>query len=122
MDDSGDERKRPRGSNSKGLNYFGLFLLFSSSAFLIAPGLFGPLFLNLSADVSEAVIYYYFWTFVSYFIFAFSIILLMVNNVFRFFENQRADRSPSQPIRNWLINLKIFAISLLLWFALVLIL
>jgi len=90
MTNSEGESKRPRGFIGKIINYFGLFLLFSSSAFIVAPELFGPLFFSLSADISEAVVYFYFWSFVSYFIFAFSIILLIVNNVFRFFRKPKS--------------------------------
>jgi len=89
MTNSEGESKRPRGFIGKVINYLALFLLFSSSAFIVAPGLFGPLLLSLSVDVQEAVGYYYFLTFVSYHIFAFSIILLMVNNVFRFFRKPK---------------------------------
>ena len=89
MGDDEDKGKRPRGSTRRVLNYFGLFLLFLSLGFIFAPAVFAPLFLNYFS-VADAVVAFYFWTIVNYFIFAFSIILLIVNNVFRFFENQRA--------------------------------
>jgi hypothetical protein len=116
MSDDEDESKRPRGSNRKGLNYFGLFLFFSSSSIIFTPLLEN--FPSLAPNGWEILI----WLAWGYAIFAYSIILLIVNNVFRFLENKRTDRSPSQPTRNWLRNLKTLGTSLLLWFALLLIL
>lgn len=116
MGDDVDESERPRGSNRKGMNYFGLFLLFSSSSVIFTPLLEN--FPGLAPNGWEILI----WLAWGYAIFTYSIILLIVNNVFRFLENQRADRSPSQPTRNWLRNLKTLGTSLLLWFALLVIL
>ncbi len=116
MSDDEDESKRPRGSNRKGLNYFGLFLFFSSSSIIFTPLLEN--FPSLAPNGWEILI----WLAWGYAIFAYSIILLIVNNVFRFLEKQRADGFPSQPTRNWLRNLKTLGTSLLLWFALLLIL
>ena len=114
MDDDEDESQRPRGSTRRVLNYFGLFLLFLSLSFIFEPVMFAPLFLNYFGEGAFPA--FYFWIFVNYYIFAFSIILLIVNNVFRFFEKRRADRSQSQPTPNWLINLKVLAISLVILF------
>ena len=114
MDDDEDESQRPRGSIRRVLNYFGLFLLFLSLSFIFEPVMFAPLFLNYFGEGAFPA--FYFWTVVNFFILAFSIILLIVNNVFRFFEKRRADRSPSQPTPNWLINRKVVTITLVLYF------
>ena len=116
MGDDENESERPRKVNIGGLNYFGLFLLFSSSSIIFTPLL--EFFPNLAPNGWEALI----WLVWGYAIFTFSIILLIVNNVFRFLENQRADRSTSHPTRNWRKNLKTLGTSLLLWFALIIIL
>jgi hypothetical protein len=116
MSDDVHESERPRKVNIGGLNYFGLFLLFSSSSIIFTPLL--ESFPNLAPNGWEALI----WLAWGYAIFAFSIILLIVNNVFRFLENQRADRSTSHPTRNWRKNLKTLGTILLLWFALIIIL
>tara|TARA_B100001173_G_scaffold286107_1_gene273537 strand:- start:31 stop:396 length:366 start_codon:yes stop_codon:yes gene_type:complete len=116
MGDDEHESERSIIFNIGGLNYFGLFLLFSSSSIIFTPLLEN--FPNLATNGWEVLI----WLAWGYAIFAFSIILLIVNNVFRFLENQRTDRPPSHPNRNWLKNLKIIGTSLLLWFALIIIL
>ena len=111
-----NESERPRKANRRGLNYFGLLLLFSSSSIIFTPLLEN--FPGLAPNGWEILI----WLAWGYAIFTYSIILLIVNNVFRFLENQRADRAPSKPTRNWLRNLKTLGTSLLLWFALLIIL
>ena len=116
MEDDEDESGSPRKANRRGLNYFGLFLLFSSSSIIFTPLLEN--FPSLATNGWEILI----WLAWGYAIFTYSIILLIVNNVFRFLENQRADRSTSEPTRNWLRNLKTLGTSLLLWFALLIIL
>ena len=98
MDDDEDESQRPSDSKRKGLDYFGLFLLVSSLSIFFIPGLDGELYLLALA------------------ILPFSMVLLIVNTVFQFFEKRRADRSQSQPTPNWLINLKVLAISLVILF------
>ena len=98
MDDDEDESQRPSDSKRKGLDYFGLFLLVSSLSIFFIPGLAGELYLLALA------------------ILPFSMVLLIVNTVFQFFEKRRADRSPSQPTPNWLINLKVVTITLVLYF------
>ena len=100
MGNDEDESERPRKADRRGLNYFGLFLLFSSSSIIFTPLLEN--FPGLAPNGWEILI----WLAWGYAIFAYSIILLIVNNVFRFLENQRADRSPSKPTRNWLRNIK----------------
>jgi hypothetical protein len=116
MGDDEDESERLRKANRRGLNYFGLFLLFSSSSIIFTPLLEN--FPSLAPNGWEILI----WLAWGYAIFAYSIILLIVNNVFRFLENKRTDRSPSQPTRNWLRNLKTLGMSLLLWFGFLMIL
>ena len=116
MGDDEHESERPRKVNIGSLNYFGLFLLFSSSSIIFTPLL--ESFPNLAPNGWEIFI----WLAWGYAIFTFSIILLIVNNVFRFLKNKRADRSTSHPNRNWLKNLKIPGTSLLLWLALIIIL
>jgi hypothetical protein len=116
MGDDEDESERLRKANRRGLNYIGLFLLFSSSSIIFTPLLEN--FPSLAPNGWEILI----WLAWGYAIFAYSIILLIVNNVFRFLENKRTDRSPSQPTRNWLRNLKTLGMSLLLWFALLILL
>ena len=116
MGDDKNEHERPRKGNRRGMNYFGLFLLFSSSSIIFTP--FLENYPSLAPNGWEILI----WLAWGYAIFAYSIILLIVNNVFRFLENQRADGSPSQPTRTWLRNLKTLGTSLLLWFAFLIIL
>ena len=116
MGDDEDESERLRKANRRGLNYFGLFLLFSSSSIIFTPLLEN--FPSLAPNGWEILI----WLAWGYAIFAYSIILLIVNNVFRFLENQRAHRSTPKPTRNWLRNLKTLGTSLLLWFALLILL
>ena len=116
MGDDEDESEHPRKANRRGLNYFGLLLLLSSSSIIFTPML--EHFPSLAPNGWEILI----WLAWGYAIFTYSIILLIVNNVFRFLENQRADRSTSEPTRNWLRNLKTLGTSLLLWFALLIIL
>ena len=88
MGDDEHESDSSRIFNIGGLNYFGLFLLFSSSSIIFTPLLEN--FPNLATNGWEVLI----WLAWGYAIFAFSIILLIVNNVFRFLKNQRADRPP----------------------------
>ena len=116
MGDDEHESERPKIFNIGFLNYFGLFLLFSSASIIFTPML--EHFPNLAPNGWEVLI----WLAWGYATFAFSIILLIVNNVFRFIENQRADRPTSHPNRNWLKNLKILGTSLLLWLILIIIL
>ena len=111
-----EEGKHPRKADRRGMNYFGLFLLFSSSSVIFTPLLEN--FPSLAPNGWEILI----WIAGGYAIFAYAIILLIVNNVFQFLGNQRADWSTSQPTRNWVRNLKILGMSLLLWFALLTIL
>ena len=108
MDDDEDESQRPRGPKRKGLDYFGLFLLVSSLIILFNPDYIIILVSNE----------WQFWGLLlsALAILAFSIILLIVNTVFQLFEKRRADRSQSQPTPNWLINLKVLAISLVILF------
>jgi hypothetical protein len=110
------ENERPRTANYARLNYFGLFLLVSSSSIIFTPLL--ESFPNLAPNGWEILI----WLAWGYAIFTFSIIFLITTNVFGFLENQRADSSTSHPPRNWVKNLKILGTSLLLWFALILLL
>ena len=116
MGDDEDESERLRKANRRGLNYFGLFLLFSSSSIIFTPLLEN--FPSLAPNGWEILI----WLAWGYAIFTYAIILLIVNNVFQFLGNQSADWSPSQPTRNWLRNLKTLGMSLLLWFALLILL
>ena len=111
-----NEGKHPRKADIRGMNYFGFFLLFSSSSVIFTPLL--EHFPGVAPNGWEILIWLALW----YAIFAYSIILLIVNNVFRFLENKRTDRSPSQPTRNWLRNLKTLGMSLLLWFGFLMIL
>ena len=115
----GDERMKVYAREKparRGLNYFAFFLLFSSSSIIFTPLLEN--FPNLAPNGWEILI----WLAWGYAIFSYSIILLIVNNVFRFLENRRSNLSPSPPSRNWLKNLKTLGMSLLLWFALLIIL
>jgi hypothetical protein len=116
MGDDEHEPERSRKANRTGLNYFGLILLFSSSSVIFTPLLEN--FPSLAPNGWEILI----WLAWGYAIFAYSIVLLFVNNVFRFLENRRADGSASHPSRNWLRNLKTLGTSLLVWVALILIL
>ena len=116
MGDDENEHERPRKANRRGMNYFGLFLLFSSSSIIFTPLLEN--FPSIAPNGWEILI----WLALGYAIFVYSIILLIVNNVFRFLENQRVNLSTSPPNRNWLKNLKTLGVSLLLWFALIIIL
>ncbi len=111
-----DEGKHPRKADRRGMNYFGLFLLFSSSSVIFTPLL--EHFPALAPNGWEILI----WLAWGYAIFTYAIILLIVNKLFQFLENQSADLSASQPTRNWLINLKTLGMSLLLWFAFLIIL
>jgi len=111
-----DEHERLRKANRKGLNYFGLFLLLSSSSVIFTPLLEN--FPSLAPNGWEILM----WLALGYAIFLYSIILLIVNNLFRFLENQRANPSPLPLNRNWLKNLKTLGVSLLLWFGLIVIL
>ena len=115
MGDDEDESERLRKANRRGLNYFGLFLLFSSSSIIFTPLLEN--FPSLAPNGWEILI----WLAWGYAVFAYSIVLLIVNNVFRFLENSRADMSTSHPTRHWLKNLKTLAISFLLCFALIIV-
>jgi hypothetical protein len=116
MGDDENEHVHPRKANRRGMNYFGLFLLFSSSSIIFTPLLEN--FPSIAPNGWEILI----WLALGYAIFVYSIILLIVNNVFRFLENQRVNRSTSPPNQNWLNNLKTLGVSLLLWFALIIIL
>jgi len=116
MGDDENEHERPRKANRRGMNYCGLFLLFSSSSIIFTPLLEN--FPSVAPNGWEILI----WLAGGYAMFTFSIILLIVNNVFRFLENQKSDGSPSHPTRNWLKNFKTLGTSLLLWFALIIIL
>ena len=116
MGDNEYEHERPRQANRKGMNYFGLFLLFSSSSIIFTPLLEN--FPSIAPNGWEILI----WLAWGYAIFAYSIILLIVNNVFRFLENKRSNLSPSPQNRNWIKNLKTLGLSLLLWFALIIVL
>ena len=116
MGDDENEHERPRKADRRGMNYFGLFLLFSSSSVIFTPLLEN--FPSIAPNGWEILI----WLAWGYAIFAYSIILLIVNNVFRFLENQRVNLSTSPPNRNWLKHLKTLGVSLLLWFALIIIL
>jgi hypothetical protein len=113
-DDKGGGQHSRKG-NRRGLNYVGLFLLFSSASFIFTPLLEN--FPSLAPNGWEILI----WLAWGYAVFAYSIVLLIVNNVFRFLENSRADGSTSHPTRHWLKNLKTLAISFLLWFALIIV-
>ena len=106
------EGEHPRKVSGKGLNYFGVFLLLSSSSIIFTPLL--EYFPGLAPNGWEILI----WLLWGIAIFAYAVILLIVNNVFRFLENQRADRSTTQPARHWVRNLKTLGTSLLLWVAL----
>ena len=116
MGDDEYEHERPRQGNRRGMNYFGSFLLCSSSSIIFTPLLEN--FPSLAPNGWEILI----WLALGYAIFAYSIILLIVNNVFRFLENKRLDLSPSPTTRNWVKNLKTLGLSLLLWFALIIVL
>mgnify|MGYP007042151277 CR=1 FL=1 len=111
-----NEGKHPRKADRRGMNYFGFFLLFCSSSVIFTPLL--EHFPGVAPNGWEIFI----WLAWGYAIFVYSIILLFVNNVFRFLENQRVNLSTSPPNRNWLKNLKTLGVSLLLWFALIIIL
>ena len=84
MGDDEDESERLRTTNRNGLNYFALFLLFSSSSIIFTPML--EHFPNLAPNGWEVLI----WLAWGYAIFAFSIILLIVNNVFRFYRKPKS--------------------------------
>ena len=86
---SDDEHERPRKANGRGLNCFGLLLLISSSSILFTPLLEN--FPSIAPNGWEILI----WLAWGYAIFAYSIILLIVNNVFRFLERKKANLSPS---------------------------
>ena len=116
MGDDEGERERPKKANRRGLNYVGLFLLVSSSSVIFTPLLEN--FPSLAPNGWEILI----WLAWGYAIFAYSIILLIVNNVFRFLEKERADSSTSKQTRKWLRNLKTLGTSFLLWFVLLIIL
>jgi hypothetical protein len=113
-DDKGGGQHSRKG-NRRGLNYLGLFLLFSSASFIFTPLLEN--FPSLAPNGWEILI----WLAWGYAVFAYSIVLLIVNNVFRFLENSRADMSTSHPTRHLFKNLKTLAISFLLWFALIIV-
>ena len=115
MGDDEDESERLRTTSRNGLNYFALFLLFSSSSIIFTPLLEN--FPGLAPNGWEILI----WLAWGYAIFFFSIILLIVNKVFGSPENQRTESSPSHPTRHWLKNLKILGTSLLLLFGLIII-
>ena len=136
MGDDEIEHGRLKQSNRKGMNYFGLLLFFSSSSIIFTPLLEN--FPSIAPNGWEILI----WLAWGYAILAYSIILLIVNNVLRFIENQREDLSPFStkrnwlsdlenqgentsplpPNRNWLKNLNTLGMSLLLWFALIIVL
>ena len=78
MGDDEYEHERPRQGNRRGMNYFGSFLLCSSSSIIFTPLLEN--FPSLAPNGWEILI----WLALGYAIFAYSIILLIVNNVFRF--------------------------------------
>ena len=115
MGDDEDECGRLRTTNRNGLNYFALFLLFSSSSIIFTPLLEN--FPSLAPNGWEILI----WLAWGYAIFSFSIILLIVDKVFGFLEYQRTEWSTSHPARHWLKNLKTLGTSLLLWFGLIII-
>ena len=117
MDNDEDDGKHPRKDNKKGLNYFGFLLLFASSSIL-----FTPLLQNFPGLRSNAWVFLFWWHLGWVTIFSYSIILLIVNNVFRFFENRSSDRSTSPINQNRLSKIDSLLTSLLLWFALILIL
>ena len=117
MGDDEDDGKHPRKDNKKGLNYFGLLLLFGSSSIL-----FTPLLQNFPGLPPNAWVFLFWWHLGWVAIFSYSIILLIVNNVFRFLENRRSDRSTSPINQNQLSKIDSLLTSLLLWFALILIL
>ena len=108
----GVEGQHPIKASGKGLNYLGSFLLISSSSIIFTPLLEN--FPGLAPNGWEILV----WILWGIAIFAYAVILLIVNNVFRFLENQSADRSTSQPTRNWVRNLKTLGTSFLLWCAL----
>ena len=84
MSDDEHESERPKIFDIGFLNYFGLFLLFSSSSIIFTPML--EHFPNLAPTGWEVLI----WLAWGYAIFAFSIILLIVNNVFRFYRKPKS--------------------------------
>ena len=84
MGDDEHESDLPKKVNIGGLNYFGLFLLFSSSSIIFTPLLEN--FPNLAPNGWEILI----WLAWGYAVFAFSIILLIVNNVFRFYRKPKS--------------------------------
>ena len=116
MGDDGDEHERPRQANRRGMNYFGSILLVSSSSIIFTPLLEN--FPSLAPNGWEILI----WLAWGYAIFAYSIIFLIVNNVFRFLENKKPNLFPSHTNRNWLKNLKTPGLSLLIWFVLIIVL
>ena len=116
MGDDEYEHERPRQANRRGMNYFGSILLGSSSSIIFTPLLEN--FPSLAPNGWEILI----WLAWGYAIFAYSIIFLIVNNVFRFLENKKPNLFPSHTNRNWLKNLKTPGLSLLIWFVLIIVL
>jgi uncharacterized membrane protein len=112
----GDEHESeyPRKRHYAGLNYFGVFLLISSSSII-----FTPLLENFQNECCPNGWEVLIWLALGYAIFSFAIILLITTNVVRFLEKKRADESESHATRNWVKNFKILGTSLLLWFTLI---
>jgi len=93
------------------LNYFGVFLLFSSSLIIFTP--FMEQFPGVAPNGWEILI----WLAWGYAVFAYSIFFLFVTNLFKFIEEKKEDSNTSPPVRYWVKNLKIMGLSFLIWIA-----